>query len=120
MVVKMNQDTAANSTVNHVLEGIEPMKILSLVLNGAWICMLLATSVRAQERIDLESTFIGDKEQPSVSYFVPWKAPEGPSKLYRPIKSISGNVLDPVDRDVLARNIQFYNELSLEGGGGRE
>jgi hypothetical protein len=26
----------------------------------------------AQERIDLESTFIGDKEQPSVSYITPW------------------------------------------------
>jgi len=120
MVVKMTLDMEANSTVNHLLKGIELMKIRSPALKGTCICMLLATSVRAQERIDLESTFIGDKEQPSVSYFVPWKAPEGPSKLYRPIESISGNVLDPVDRDVLARNIQFYNELSLEGGGGRE
>jgi len=68
----------------------------------------------SQDKIDLESTFIGDREQPSVSYFIPWKAPEGPDKLYRPIKSISGNVLDPVDKDILARNIQFYNELFLE------
>jgi hypothetical protein len=68
----------------------------------------------AQERIDLESTFIGDKEQPSVSYITPWKPPEGPSKLYRPIRSISVNALDPIDRDVLARSIQYYNELSLE------
>jgi hypothetical protein len=76
--------------------------------------LLTPLGVVAQERIDLESTFIGDKEQPSVSYITPWKPPEGPSKLYRPIKSISVNALDPVDRDVLARSIQYYNELSLE------
>ena len=76
--------------------------------------------VHAQERIDLESTFIGDREQPSVSYITPWKPPEGPDKLYRPIKSISGNVLDPVDREVLARSMQYYNQLSLEGSGGED
>ena len=84
------------------------------------LAMLLPLSATARKGIDLESTFIGDKEQPSVSYFVPWKPPEGPSKLYRPIKSISGNILDPVDRDVLARSMQFYNELSLEEPVGRK
>jgi hypothetical protein len=86
----------------------------------ATLWLLVPLGAVAQERIDLESTFIGDKEQPSVSYITPWKPPEGPSKLYRPIKSISGNVLDPVDREVLARSIQYYNELSLEDTGGRE
>jgi len=84
------------------------------------LAMLLPLNATARKGIDLESTFIGDKEQPSVSYFVPWKPPEGPSKLYRPIKSISGNILDPVDRDVLARSMQFYNELSLEEPVGRK
>jgi hypothetical protein len=78
------------------------------------LALLVPLNAVARKGIDLESTFIGDKEQPSVSYFVPWKPPEGPSKLYRPIKSISGNILDPIDRDVMARGIQFYNELSLE------
>ena len=80
--------------------------------------LLLPFCTSAQERIDLESTFVGDKEQPSVSYITPWQPPEGPSKLYRPIKSLSGNALDPIDREVLARSIQFYNELSLEGSSG--
>jgi hypothetical protein len=78
-------------------------------------CFLLAQAgAAAQENIDLESTFVGDREQPSVSYITPWKPPEGPDKLFRPIRSIAVNVLDPVDRDVLARNIQYYSELSLE------
>lgn len=76
--------------------------------------LLLQSRVAAQESIDLESTFVGDREQPAVSYITPWKPPEGPDKLYRPIKSIAVNVLEPVDRDVLARNIQYYDELSLE------
>ena len=78
-------------------------------------CLLLVQAgAAAQEKIDLESTFVGDREQPSVSYITPWKPPEGPDKLYRPIRSIAVNVLDPVDREVLARNVQYYSELSLE------
>jgi hypothetical protein len=91
---------------------------MSVRSNIATLCLLAPLGAQAVERIDLESTFVGDKEQPSVSYFIPWKPPEGPSKLYRPIKSIAGNALDPIDRDVLARNIQFYNELSLEDSAG--
>jgi hypothetical protein len=85
----------------------------------AALCLLAPLGAVAQERIDLESTFVGDKEQPSVSYITPWKPPEGPSELYRPIQSLS-NALDPVDRDVLARSIQYYDELSLEKPVGRE
>jgi hypothetical protein len=84
----------------------------------ATVCIFASMHAVAQERIDLESTFVGDREQPSVSYITPWKPPEGPSKLYRPIESISDNALEPVDREVLARSNQFYNELSLEGTAG--
>ena len=94
--------------------------MMSVRIITATLFMLAHLGAVAQERIDLESTFIGDREQPSVSYITPWKPPEGPSRLYRPIKSISGNVLDPVDREVLARSIQFYDELSLEESAGGE
>ena len=90
------------------------MLVMSVRSIATMSCLLVTLCATAQQRIDLESTFIGDKEQPSVSYITPWKPPEGPDKLYRPIQSISGNVLDPIDRDVLSRNIRFYNELSLE------
>ena len=94
--------------------------MMSVRIIAVTLCMFAPLGAVAQERIDLESTFVGDKEQPSVSYITPWKPPEGPSRLYRPIKSISGNVLDPVDREVLARSIQFYDELSLEETNGGE
>ena len=92
-----------------------PPRIITLA-----ICSLACAGTPAQERIDLESTFVGDKEQPSVSYITPWQPPEGPSRLYRPIRSISANALDPVDREVLARSVQFYDELSLEQATGGE
>ena len=92
-----------------------PLKQITVTLS-----ILAPLCAIGQEQIDLESTFVGDREQPSVSYITPWKPPEGPDKLYRPIRSISGNVLDPVDREVLARSIQFYDELSLEGSAGGE
>ena len=50
------------------------------------LCLLVPLGAGAEESIDIESTFVGDKEQPSVSYFIPWRPPEGPDKLYRPIK----------------------------------
>lgn len=82
----------------------------SLVL----LAMMLPASALGQENIDLESTFVGDKEQPSVSYFIPWKPPEGPEKLYRSISSVAGKVFEVVDRDVHSRTMRFYDELSLE------
>lgn len=66
------------------------------------------------QEVDLESTFQGDKEQPSVSFFMPWDPTGGPDKLYRPIRTISGNVLEPVDREVLLRRTRFYQQLALE------
>lgn len=85
-----------------------------LVAVTVLLTLTFATAVIAQEDIDLESTFVGDKEQPSVSYFIPWKPPEGPEKLYRSITSVSGRVFDVVDRDIHSRTMQFYDELSLE------
>lgn len=76
--------------------------------------LALSPLAQGQDNIDLESTFVGDKEQPSVSYFIPWKPPEGPEKLYRSISSVAGKVFEVVDRDVHSRTMRFYDELSLE------
>ena len=85
-----------------------------LVAVTALLSLMFVGEAFGQDKIDLESTFVGDKEQPSVSYFIPWKPPEGPEKLYRSITSVSGKVFEVVDRDVHSRTMQFYDELSLE------
>ncbi|MDX1456133.1 MAG: hypothetical protein R3276_01015 [Marinobacter sp.] len=97
-------------------------KPLLAVAVGGLLSLTTGSLAFGQENIDLESTFVGDKEQPSVSYFIPWKPPEGPGKLYRSITSVSGKVFEVVDRDIHARTMQFYNELQLEepmGGSGQ-
>ncbi|OZG74376.1 hypothetical protein BTA51_05025 [Hahella sp. CCB-MM4] len=85
------------------------MAVLSVVLLTGKTCW-----AAGKDSVDLESTFVGDREQPSVSYFIPWKPPEGPEKLYRSITSVSGKVFEVVDRDIHSRTMQFYNELKLE------
>ena len=76
--------------------------------------LLLPAFAQSQESIKLESTFVGDKEQPSVSYFVPWQGLGAPDKLYRNIEGSHDQTLSTVDRDVLVRSIRIYNEMDLE------
>lgn len=64
--------------------------------------------------IQLQSTFIGDKEQPSVSYFLPWQGMGSPDKLFRNIEGKNDDSLQPVDREVLLRTMRMYNEMNLE------
>lgn len=76
---------------------------------------LIACFANAEEpAIKLESKFVGDKEQPSVSYFVPWQGLGAPDKLYRNIEGSHDSTLTTVDRDVLNRSIRIYNEMDLE------
>lgn len=69
----------------------------------------------ADPTILLESTFIGDKEQPAVSYFIPWKGNTTPDKLQWNMEPKHDQTLQIVDRDVLLNSMNIYNEMNLEG-----
>ncbi len=62
----------------------------------------------------LESTFVGDKEQPGVSYFIPWKGTSSPDNLHWNIENKNDKTLELIDRDVILRSINIYNEMDLE------
>lgn len=64
--------------------------------------------------IRLESTFVGDKEQPSVSYFIPWKGTDSPDGLRWNIERKIDDTLNLVDRDIMLRSMNIYNEMELE------
>lgn len=64
--------------------------------------------------IRLESRFIGDKEQPSVSYFVPWKGTDSPDDLKWKIERKNDDTLNIVDRDIMLRSMNIYNEMGME------
>lgn len=62
----------------------------------------------------LQSTFVGDKEQPAVSYFVPWKGSASPDKLRWNRESKNDQALDIVDREVMVNSMTIYDEMDLE------
>lgn len=64
--------------------------------------------------IRLQSTFTGDKEQPAVSYFIPWQGTSTPDKLQWDIAKKYDSTLQPIDRDVMQRSINIYKEMNLE------
>lgn len=77
--------------------------------------LLLAHAGVADEPIRLESQFVGDKEQPAVSYFVPWQDPSsGADKLHQKVEEKYDHSLDAIDRDVMLRSMRIYNEMNLE------
>ncbi len=72
---------------------------------------------RSQDSLYLESTIVGDKEQPTVSYFIPWKGTGTPDKLHWNIEQKNDKTLELIDRDVMVRSMSIYNELDMENTG---
>ena len=95
-----------------------------MLMTNASTAALMATALlamatmpaRAQDspHIQLQSNFIGDKEQPSVSYFIPWKEIGTPDKLLWDLDSKYDKTLSLVDRQVLLRATSLYNEMNME------
>ena len=77
--------------------------------------VLVSGNVLAQEPIKLETHFVGDKEQPAVSYFMSWQGPGSNDKLYRNQEDKYEKSIDTVDRDVMLRSMRIYEEMNLEG-----
>lgn len=64
--------------------------------------------------IQLESTFVGDKEQPAVSYFIPWQGTSTPDKLQWDMEQKHDATLQLIDRDVMVRSINIYEDMDME------
>lgn len=80
------------------------------------IMLALCASAIAEEEtvMELESYIVGDKEQPAVSYFVPWAGTSAPDKLHWNIEDKNDRTLELIDRDVMVRSINIYNDMNLE------
>ena len=76
--------------------------IMAVLLVAAGPCL-------AEDRLKLDETAIqGASELPKVLYIVPWKTVTRDNKPVR-LKSMLDEVMAPVDREVLDRQIQFYH-----------
>lgn len=89
----------------------------TVIIKALFCCLLFMAGIVSADddmSIQLQSTFVGDKEQPSVSYFLPWQGMGSPDKLFRNIEGKNDDSLQPVDREVLVRTMRMYNEMNLE------
>lgn len=69
----------------------------------------------AVQRAELEATaIIGQRELPKVIYIVPWKQPQPATPSARPVRSVLDEVLAPIDRGVLQRQIAFHAQTQAQ------
>ena len=74
---------------------------------------VIMTPVLAESRIELDETKVqGASELPKVLYIVPWKKIEMDTKPVK-LNTMVDEVMAPVDKDVLQRQVQFYQENKL-------
>ena len=92
----------------------KPLTARAAAAAAALLCSAGLCLAQEETHIKLESNFIGDKEQPSVSYFIPWKDIGTPDKLLWNIDSRYDKTLDVVDRQVFLRATGMYTEMQLE------
>ncbi len=88
---------------------------------GILVGIVIAFSTSAQEAmVTLESSVVGNQEQPKVLYIVPWKSPGTSADLYQPVNSQLSAIFDHVERSELRRQMHYLdlfkmqNELNLK------
>ena len=65
------------------------------------------------DRLDLDTTQItGNRELPKVMVVVPWKRSDIGDLVGRPVNSLVDEALQPVDREVFRREIDYYGALT--------
>jgi len=80
---------------------------------SALLLAALAAPALAQDRADIDRTqIIGNRELPKVLYIVPWKKPLPGTLSGRPVASVLDEVLAPLDRQVLARQIDYHAQAT--------
>jgi hypothetical protein len=89
---------------------------------SGWILagLLTTTPLMAQEQNaspSLSTNIIGSQEAPTVLNVVPWKDKEVKLEKKDPTSSLLNRVLEPLDQDVLMREVEYYRILGQESGG---
>lgn len=70
------------------------------------------TVLKKSETVNLSATIVGNQEQPTVLYIVPWKAAEDTTILYLPLNSKAlEELFGHVERVEHQRQVQFLEQL---------
>ncbi|MCH8543131.1 MAG: hypothetical protein LAT61_06150 [Alcanivorax sp.] len=62
------------------------------------------------------TNIIGSQEAPTVLNVVPWKEREVRLERKDPTSSLLDRVLEPLDQDVLLREIEYHQRLNVSSG----
>ncbi len=77
------------------------------------LALTLAAPVQAEDEDVTGTTIIGTKEAPNVLNVVPWQGKELNADPWEirpsPAQSVLEESLQPIDRDVLRREIEYFN-----------
>ena len=85
------------------------LRISSLV-----VMVVVTQQVSAADKLELDKANIqGASELPKVLYIVPWKKAEIGDKPVK-VNRMVDEVLSPVDRDVLKRQVKFYEQSQVQ------
>lgn len=95
------------------------MKKIIFVLVGFFISGIsfadtkTETSKKTEEKpVEMKGTVIrGTTELPKVMYIVPWKKSQVSDILPQTGKSMFGDELEPLDRDIFRRQVEYYEML---------
>jgi hypothetical protein len=84
-----------------------PVKhLFALVLAG------VSLFAHSADNLDLEgTTVIGNRELPKALHIVPWKAADSGDLAGRPLNSLVDQTLEPLDRDVFLRELEYYEAV---------
>ncbi len=75
----------------------------------------------AEDRLNLDGTaIIGNQELPKVLYIVPWKKSEVPDMNQPPLESLIDEALQPIDREVFQRQVNYYHALHDKAESGKK
>ena len=83
-----------------------PHWLLASILSGVSVLACGA------DKLDLEgTTVIGNRELPKALHIVPWKAADSGDLAGRPVNSLLDQTLEPLDRDVFLRELEYYETV---------
>ncbi|MBQ0754367.1 MAG: hypothetical protein KBT87_06560 [Gammaproteobacteria bacterium] len=91
----------------------KPLLMVSLLaLSG-----VLWSADEGRESPSVGTNVIGTQEAPTVLNVVPWKDKEVKLGKKDPTSSLLNRVLEPLDQDVLLREVEYYRILNQEEHG---
>ena len=81
-----------------------------VVLAAALVCAPCPSV--AEQELDLQGMSVfGNRELPKVLYIVPWQKADLGDMGGPPVGSLLDEVLEPLDRDVFRRQLDYYEAL---------